>query len=464
MTALPFNFERLPSGKLFLSNLAGFHAVTDASSFFSIIETGEVFQPEIQQRLEEKLFLAPAGQEAVSLAALSSGFSKRLLSEMQFRPAFMIVPTLRCDHECTYCQVSRASERAKGYDLDETAIPKIIDVIHKLGDPPYQLEIQGGEPLLRFDLIQKIYHQASKVLGADTFSMVIASSLSLLNEGMLEWAKKKHVQFSMSLDGTDRIHNQNRILPSHDSFARAKRAVALIHEQLGKDRVASVTTVTAQLLGNPRDLIEAHLELGLTDMFVRPISPYGFANKQDNHYHIDEYLCFYEALFDLVLEYNREGKPIVEHSAAIHLKRLNTVGFSAYADLKSPSGYLLNTVLFNYDGKIFGSDEARMLQRVVKDIDLSCGSIDAEPLSNLSLTHYLMASSFTHDQPGCAECAYQPFCGADPCQNISLFGEPVGNKAVSSFCQYHKGMFTFLVDRLYHDPESAEMLNRWTHA
>lgn len=45
-----------------------------------------------------------------------------------------------------------------------------------------------------------------------------------------------------------------------------------------------------------------------------------------------------------VLIQNEKGIPVIEHSAAIHLKRIFNPGFSGYADLKSPSGVVLNCI------------------------------------------------------------------------------------------------------------------------
>jgi hypothetical protein len=104
------------------------------------------------------------------------------MNELAIRPIFMIVPTLRCDHTCKYCQVSRASVNASGYDLID-----LILISFRLStiDTTLQDRDTGWKPLLRFDLIQSIYEQCTETLGSSDFEMVIASSLSVLNEDML---------------------------------------------------------------------------------------------------------------------------------------------------------------------------------------------------------------------------------------------------------------------------------------
>lgn len=464
MNILPFNFEFLDTDVAFLSNQAGFHEYLSRSELHELIDKSSTGDSIKDEQLERKLFISDTKYNSVAVSALASGMSKRLMKALQFNPIFMIVPTLRCDHTCNYCQVSRASIKARNFDLDVGLIPLLLQQIQLLGTAPYKLEIQGGEPLLRFDLVQKIYSEAISVLGADQFEMVIATSLSLLNDDILNWSKDKSIHFSTSLDGSQLIHNSNRILRGGNSFELVKQGVEKIRKKLGEDRVATVTTVTDTLLKYPEDIVNAHSSLGISEMFIRPISPYGFANiGKDTTYDIDEYVIFYEKLLNILSQKRCAGERIIEHSALIHLRRIFSPDYSGYADLKSPSGLILNSILFNYDGRIYGSDEARMLQKTNPNIDFSLGTIEEPNIASNTLYQTVLSQSFSSVHPGCASCAYQPFCGSDPCQNISVFGEPIGDKSLSYFCQYHKAMFTLILRHLYKEDSIGNMLKEWLY-
>jgi len=454
----------MESGGYFLSNMAGFYSFLGTEALQELIDFSKTTSCSTNRQLQSRLFVAPEESMDASIGMMASALAKKLQLELQFKPIYMIVPTLRCDHTCTYCQVSRAPLNAHNYDLAEDTITKIIGTIKKLSDPPYKLEIQGGEPLIRFDLIQKIYDEAENQLGGENVEFVVATSLSLLDETILSWAKNRNVYFSTSLDGDSLVHNENRILPGENSFQKVKQAVRQIQDELGSDRVATVTTVTRALLNRPEALIEAHLEMGLYDLFVRPISPYGFANtKVTSTYSVSEYMDFYIQFFEGIKSQVFSGVPLIEHAAAIHMKRIMNPGFNQYSDLKSPSGFLLNCILFNYDGKVYGSDEARMLQRVLGEVDFFCGNVDAIDLSDNTLYQTILGNSFNLLHPGCEHCAYQPYCGSDPCQTIGVQGEPVGDKSLSLFCQYHKAMFRFLLDQFHAELDSKDMLMRWCH-
>lgn len=463
MKLMPFNFDRLNDDMVFISNLAGFHQFITTKNFSQLVENSITADQIFNDALESKLFISADNEQPFTTSVLSSGFAKRVMSDLAVNPIFMIVPTLRCDHTCKYCQVSRAAVGASGYDLDPGLIPIIIKKIKKLSSAPYKIEVQGGEPLLRFDLVQSIYEQCARELGEDAFDMVIATSLSLLEPSILSWVKGRNITFSASLDGGEIIHNKNRILAGRKSHSKAVDGIRWIKDELGKNRVSTVTTVTKELIKNPSSIIDAHLELGLTDIFVRPVSPYGFAHKENFSFSMAEYYAFYEELIEDIVRRNKNGIPVVEHSAAIHLKRIFNPGFSGYADLKSPSGVVLNCILFNYDGRVYGSDESRMLQKVNGEVDFSAGEVVNISFSKSDYYRTVLASSFNFALPGCDTCAYQPFCGSDPCQNISMQGEPVGDRSKSTFCQYHKGMFRFLMGKLADGGDVADVLKGWAY-
>ncbi len=464
MSLLPFNFEYIDSETAFLSNQAGFFDYLNRFQLESLISSYSTGSKAKDTSLESKLFRSSPENHRVSVNAMASAMSKRLMKALQFNPIFMIVPTLRCDHTCRYCQVSRASIKAQNYDMDESVIKPMIEQIKSLSSAPYKLEIQGGEPLLRFDLVKKIYDAANEILGEGQFEFVIATSLSLLTDQIVIWAEYKNIHFSTSLDGSHLIHNSHRILKNGNSYDRVKQGIDKIRQSLGDKYVATVTTVTRALLPYPDDIITAHVDLKLRDIFVRPVSPYGFANKGgSSSYSINEYMLFYEQLLSALCDSYKRGEKLVEHSALIHLKRVLNPEYSSYADLKSPSGVILNSILYNYDGKIFGSDEARMLQKSNPDIDFSLGTILSPRISSSDFYHKVVSQSFSLCQPGCSECAFQPFCGADPCQNISVFGEPVGDKSQSRFCQYHKAMFTLILKHLYKEDDIGLMFKEWVY-
>ena len=457
MTPLPFNFERLSSNKVFISNIGGFSNIIDSDDLVPLIESPSDLGYTKRHELQQQNFITTSDDYKLSITTIASAFAKRLTAEIQFNPVFMVVPTLRCDHTCKYCQVARAPIEQTQYDLKESDLALIVQRILVLGKAPYCIEIQGGEPLIRFDLIQKLYDLCESEL--IEFKFVIASSLSLLTNDILNWAKSRNVDFSMSLDGLKEAHDANRILASDSSYHRAIQGALAVKSTLGLERLGVVTTITKDSLKSYEELVKSHLDLGITSFFIRPLSPYGFAGKKEmGSYELTDYFIFYRNFLKRLKELWLIGHLVSEHSIGVHIKRLISPTFNSYADLKSPSGFGLNAILFNYDGRIFGSDEARMLQRLHPGIDFSLGDLSDNTLNISAITKSIVDGGINYNKPGCVDCAFQPFCGADPLQNISLFGESIGHKAHSPFCEYHKGMFRIALEYLYGSPEDKSFI------
>ena len=129
-------------------------------------------------------------------------------------------------------------------------------------------------------------------------------------------------------------------------------------------------TTTERSLDRVRDIIDCYLEQGLTDIFLRPLSPYGFAIKTKSHaaYDVERWLDFYKSGLDYILELNARGVPVVERYASLILKKMLTNADPGYVDLMSPAGIGISVLVYNYDGDVFASDEARMLGRNARHI------------------------------------------------------------------------------------------------
>lgn len=115
----------------------------------------------------------------------------------------IFVVTLRCDHSCHYCQVSRAAVGASGFDMSEADADAAVDLVFQSPSNDLTIEFQGGEPALRFDLVRRIVERAeARNLNAEhrlTFAMV--STLHHLTEDDLIFCRDHAIRLSTSIDG-----------------------------------------------------------------------------------------------------------------------------------------------------------------------------------------------------------------------------------------------------------------------
>ena len=135
-----------------------------------------------------------------------------------------------------------------------------------------------------------------------------------------------------------------------------------------------------------------------------------------------------------------------------------------YVDLRSPAGIGLGALVYNYDGKVFASDEGRMLAEM-GDRTFELGDLAIDDYRSLVLSDKLIdlvSASLTQCAPQCSTCAYEPHCGADPVYHHATQSDPVGIKPLSEFCARHKGIFRLLFELL--EGEDGAVLRRWAAA
>ena len=128
---------------------------------------------------------------------------------------FIIVPTLRCNLNCSYCQVSRVNESSKGYDWTDDILSKFFQFAETQQPDSVKIEFQGGEPTLRTDLIQKVISWADHRFNECEF--VICSNLQNLSTEFLEIIQHDNVFISTSIDGTNSQHQKNRTITSENT-------------------------------------------------------------------------------------------------------------------------------------------------------------------------------------------------------------------------------------------------------
>ena len=141
---------------------------------------------------------------------------------------------------------------------------------------------------------------------------------------------------------------------------------------------------------------------------------------------------------------------IVESYAQILLRKMLTPNPVGYVDLQSPAGAAVGVLVYNYDGDVYASDESRMLAEM-GDRSFRLGNLATDSYENVMTgprVRALVENSCLETMPGCSECAFAPYCGADPIFNWATQSDIVGHRPTSEFCRRQMGLFTYLFDLL----------------
>jgi His-Xaa-Ser system radical SAM maturase HxsB len=383
-----------------------------------------------------------------------------LLSQYRARKAYLadgpalhiVVVSLRCHHTCAYCQVSRQPTAASAFDMSDEVASHVVDRLFEWPSPTLTVEFQGGEPLLHFDRVRWLMERITdrnRVENRD-IRFVIASTLHDLTDEQLSVLKDFNVQLSTSLDGPEWLHNANRPRPERDSYARTITGIERGRAALGQDAVSALTTLTKRSLSAPTEIIDEYRKLGFRSISLRPLSPYGFAQKTAarNGYTIDDFLAFYRTALDHILEVNHAGYEMDEGYASILLSQLFTPFSHGYVDLRSPTGAGFGAVVYDYDGRVYPSDEARMLA-AMGDHSFVLGRVEESASTWLGsdAMKRILEAGVAESIPQCSDCAYVPLCGADPIDHYARQGDTIGHRPTSDFCRKQMGMFDLLLER-----------------
>lgn len=465
---LPFRFERLDEDTVVLTNAAGEFAFLPASKLDVLVNKELATDDSDFVDLRSRHFVRETGERA-PLELLALKLRTRFHRLADFTNLHLFIVTLRCDHSCPYCQVSRQSEDKAAFDMTRETANKALDVVFRSPSPGLKIEFQGGEPLLNFDLIKYVVEQAEarNEKAERVLQFVCATTLSLATVEILEYCRDHKILLSSSLDGPKDLHNKNRPRIGKNSYEKFVDGLKRARETVGWDSVSALMTTTHASLPRVKEIIDEYVSHGFSSIFLRPLSPYGFAIKTKSYaaYDMEEWLNFYKEGLAYIIDLNKSGTHFVEHYAALVLTKMLTANDPGYIDLMTPAGAGIAAVVFNYDGDVYASDESRML-REMGDSSFCLGNLHQNTYEEIFTADKLLSTledSFTWSVPGCEQCAFEPYCGADPVFHHAMYGDVVGRKPSSEFCRRNMAVFKHLLGLLRDDPEARTIFMRWVN-
>src|SRR6185503_7835648 len=113
----------------------------------------------------------------------------------------LFVVTLRCDHSCGYCQVSRRSSNANAFDMSIETASHAIDRLFEVSSNDLKVEFQGGESTLAFDRVRWIVDEIERrnETHRRRISFVLATTLVNITREQLEFCRDHGIHLSTSV-------------------------------------------------------------------------------------------------------------------------------------------------------------------------------------------------------------------------------------------------------------------------
>jgi His-Xaa-Ser system radical SAM maturase HxsB len=344
----------------------------------------------------------------------------------------------------------------------KTAI-NAVEFAFKGPSPHIKIEFQGGEPLLNFDVVkaivdhaEKINHEKKKIV-----EFVLCSNMVNIKNNHLDYIKQKKIYISTSLDGPRDIHNKYRILRNgKGSYDHVVSNMDWVKSELGPGAVSALMTVTPHNVKRLKEVIDEYLYHELEYIFIRKINPLGYAYQNaEIYYSNDEFIDGYRNALKYLIEINLNGTLFPEAFTTILLSRILTPFSTGFVDLQSPTGAGISGIIYDVNGDIYVSDEARMMYRTTGDKFFCIGNVITSTWKEVyehPVFREMINQSCTSAIPGCAWCAYQPYCGSDPVRNYFTQKSMIGHRPTNEFCSKHKAIFDTLFEYLKSEDEDVE--------
>jgi His-Xaa-Ser system radical SAM maturase HxsB len=461
---LPFNFSNFNEDEILINQFGDF-IIEEKGTAKSIVEKKLDIDSSLYKDLVAKFFITKnLNFNLLDIYAARYRTKKSFLEE--FTALHIIVMTLRCNQGCKYCQVSSIENTNSNFDISNSDLKESINKIFKSPSQYITIEFQGGEPLLVFDKIKFAVEHAEELnlTHKKQIRYVICSNAISLSNNILDYMKQKNICLSTSLDGPKDIHNSNRKFVSKDSHSLTISGIKLAQYKLGADNVSALMTTTSHSLSNPESIVDEYINHGFTSIFFREINPFGYARKPDfANYTTEDFIRFYKKGFEYIIKLNKQGLFFIEDYAAIILKKILTPFSTGFVDLQSPAGIINSTIVYNYDGYIYASDESRMLAEN-NDYTFQLGKI-TDSYEDIFFNDKVkeIAKHWNNECiAGCSDCAYQIYCGADPVRNYISTGDLEGFRPNSEFCKKNRAIIELLITKSL-EPDNFKIFQKWVN-
>jgi len=140
---LPFQFVQFDAGRKIVVNEVGEHLFLGDEEFDAFVSHRLDRGSDVYLDLKGKHFLFDSDSTApLELLAIKYRTKKAHLSG--FTKLHIFVVSLRCEHSCHYCHVSRVSADKALYDMSPQTATRALDMVFRSPAKEVKIEFQGG--------------------------------------------------------------------------------------------------------------------------------------------------------------------------------------------------------------------------------------------------------------------------------------------------------------------------------
>jgi uncharacterized protein len=346
--------------------------------------------------------------------------------------------TQDCNFRCAYCIYSEEKNKkqrshSRKHMSWETA-KKAIDFFleHSIDSERRNVGFYGGEPLLRFELLQQIVEYAEMRLIGRPLTFSLTTNGSLLTEEIAAYLYAHNVNTLISLDGPKEINDKNRVFKSGEgTFDTVMCRVSMLKEK----QPDFFNKLSVNMVLDPSNDIDCvnSITMELSDMDIANItartmdSTDGIIKYPSDFISKFQYLQFL-AYLSHTKRFPSESLPLVGHGYGQEITRLATFlnAGNGMSNTTAPGGPCVpgkNRLLVNVDEQLFPCER-------VNENDAMCiGTLD-KGLDLNRVEIILNVATLTADK--CKNCWAQRHCTL--CAKMADEGNQLSAKERESYC------------------------------
>ncbi len=461
---LPFRYKQI-NDNLLLINELGQYKFVSKKDFLDLLNNPEKLDKNLLNDLTSTFFLCENEilNETLEEMAIKLRTKKDFLN--YFTTLHIIILSHNCNSNCSYCQASSNSHYINNHlNMSITTAKEVCKKIIQSPSNSIKIEFQGGEPTLNFETLIFIvnYMKFLNKTAKKYIEYILCTNLIFLNQKQINFIIKNNIYLSTSIDGPQDIHNKNRkAISDQNNFELVCNNIEYIQKQYGQDKVSALMTITKDSIFRIEECVDTYIKLNLNSIFFRPINPYGMAEKTKKFlsYSMKDYLNNYEKGLRYILQKNILGTLIREEFACIFLRKILTPFSNGFVDIQSPTGDGIGCAVYDIEGKVYVSDEARMLAKN-QDNTFEIGNIffdNYQQIFNNEKLHKIVENNIVEAEKECFLCPYIPYCGKDA---VRKYQEKNLNIEDNN-CIKHKGIIDILFKLILEDDKYLDVFWSW---
>lgn len=361
-------------------------------------------------------------------------------------PMMEMLITGRCNLGCPYC-FAEANQKKQDMKV-ETAL-KAIDHLMEMPFKNFYIKFNGGEPLLRKDLLEKTcqytIEKLQQVKKEGYLLFEVTTNGTQIDREAVKLFKKFNMRVLISIDGPERLHRQAR--PYLNGSPSFKDVLTGIERMRAADYPFRVITVVGRHnLSHAGEIIDFFAQSGVKDLRFNPVLKHGRGKQgwQTNGIEPGEYLSFMKTAAAHCLENASLHEDNIESMLRNMVYRTRN-----FKCMRSNCGSGHFYLCVDTDGDIYpcayflAETRSLKLGNVHGDMNFGeCG--DNHPLvKTLPLRSVGKIAA-------CSQCQWRHLCEGGCTLGAYLKSGTIF--APTYLCDYFKGMYAFLFTLLAEEP------------